>query len=431
VALLLLWGGPASGAEPLSLDQCIDIALKNNPGLAQAGWQVKGTEANRLANMRAFLPTLGLRMARSTTTSANSQSTIDPNTGRIIDANFKGTSTSWSDQLSLGQNLVSPVDWYAYAASNADVASAREGFRGSRADLIYGVRQGYFAFLGQILLAQNAKEALAVSEDQLKRSQALFDVGSVARSDVLQARVNRANALRDEISARNAVDQYRAALAVLLGMSVQDSLQIRQDVEAPTGTDADEGVLIREALQTRPEVRQAGEQHRASKLRYRSSWWAHFPSLDLSMYYSKQGSGADKILDPELLDQDAYWGYAFGLQWNIFDGMSTYGSVRGARADLYASKERQRQEELNAALGVREAQIAIRNAREGRNAAEEAVALAEENLKLQEALYQNGAGTILELNNAQVERTKAKNSLVEATISLHLANAQLDRALGR
>jgi outer membrane protein TolC len=64
-------------------------------------------------------------------------------------------------------------------------------------------------------------------------------------------------------------------------------------------------------------------------------------------------------------------------------------------------------------------------------AAEEAVALAEENFKLQQALYQNGAGTILELNNAQVDRTKAKNALVEATISLHLANAQLDRALGR
>jgi len=90
-----------------------------------------------------------------------------------------------------------------------------------------------------------------------------------------------------------------------------------------------------------------------------------------------------------------------------------------------------REQELNAALLVREAQVEIRNAREEMSAAEESVALAEESFRLQEALYQNGAGTILELNNAQVERAKAKNALVVATISLHTAHAQLDRALGR
>ena len=76
---------------------------------------------------------------------------------------------------------------------------------------------------------------------------------------------------------------------------------------------------------------------------------------------------------PDLAKENSSWGYALSLNWNLFDGMATYGSVRGARADLRASQERQRQEELNAALGVREAQIAIRNAREGQNAAEESV----------------------------------------------------------
>jgi outer membrane protein TolC len=428
---ILLGADPAMAAEPLSLDQCIDVALKNNPGLAQAGWQLKGSEANRLANMQAFLPTLGIQMARTKNTSAFFQDTIDPNTGQIVKGNQKVTDQYWTDQVSLSQNLVHPPDWYSYAASNADVAASREAFRGSRADLIYLVRQGYFALLGRILLKQNAEEALAVSEEQLKRSQALFDVGSVARSDVLQSRVNRANAVRDEISARNAVEQTRAALAVLLGLNAPDPLEIKQDVEPPIATEVDEAGLIREALDTRPEVRQAGEQLRAAKLRYRSTWWSHFPTLGLTMYYQKSALTLDKTLDTGLIDQDARWGYAFGFRWNVFDGMSTYGAVRRNRADVYSAREKQRQEELNAGLGVREARISINNASEGMTAAEEAVALAEENFKLQQALYQNGAGTILELNNAQVDRTKAKNALVEATISLHLANAQLDRALGR
>ncbi len=338
-ALALLPGGaPAMAAEPLSLDQCIDVALKNNPGLAQAGWQLKGSEANRLANMQAFLPTLGFQIARTKNTSAFSQPTIDPNTGQIVAGNEKVTDKYWTDQLSLSQNLVHPPDWYSYAASNADVAASREAFRGSRADLIYLVRQGYFALLGRILLKQNAEEALAVSEEQLKRSQALFDVGSVARSDVLQSRVNRANAVRDEISARNAVEQTRAALAVLLGLNAPDPLEIQQDVEPPIATEVDEGGLIREALDTRPEVRQAGEQLRAAKLRYRSSWWSHFPTLGLTMYYQKQAGTLDRTLDTGLIDRDARWGYAFGFRWNIFDGMSTYGAVRRNRAEVYSSQ---------------------------------------------------------------------------------------------
>ena len=234
--LLLLWGGPAIGAEPLSLDQCIDLALKNNPVLAQSQWQLEGARATHMAGSSAFLPSLHYSLTGGRSRSWVTQNLlpyIDEHTGEVVyngTRGFGAYSTSYSHRLSLSQNIVNLPDWYRYSASGADLASSREVYRGSRADLVYQVRQEYFSLLGAILLQQNAREALTVSEDQLKRSQALFDVGSVARSDVLQARVTRANAVRDEISARNSVEQSRAQLAVILGKSVQDSVEIRQDV---------------------------------------------------------------------------------------------------------------------------------------------------------------------------------------------------------
>lgn len=430
---------PAMGrgaiAEPLSLDQCIAAAIENNPGLAQSGWQLEGARASRLSSANSFLPSVSYSFSQSRDRTWGTWSIepyIDPISGEVVRSRtgFR-YDTGYSNRLSVSQNVLNLPAWYRYSATGADLTSAKEGFRGSRGDLILLVRQQYLSLLGSILIHENAKEALTVSEDQLRRSQALFDVGSVARSDVLQARVTRANAVRDEISARNAVDQARAALAITLGMNVQDGLEIRQDLEPPVAMEADESSLIREAIDTRPESRQAHAATRAAELRYRSTWWSHFPVVSLGADWSRAASTVGDALDLGDLDTGSSMGFGFSLNWPLFDGMATYGNVRGSKADLYAARERERQEKLNAALGVREAQIAIRNAREGMNAAEEAVALAEENLKLQEALYQNGAGTILELNNAQVERTRAKNSLVEATISLHLANAQLDRALGR
>lgn len=427
---------PRSGAEPLSLDQCIEIAVENNPGLAQSQWQVEGVRAARLSSSSAFLPSvdynLTQRRSRQGDVTLNVQPYVDPSTGEVR-TTWTGDlyESRYSNRFSVSQPILNLPGWYRYSASGADLGSAEEQFRGSRADLVLLVQQQYLDLLGRTLLLQNAKEALTVSEDQLRRSQALFDVGSVARSDVLQARVTRQNAVRYEISTRNAVEQSRAQLAVTLGKSVRDSLEIRQDIGAPVTVEADEDSLIREAIAERPETKQAREATRAAHLRYRSAWWSHFPTIALGADYAKGSATLGGVVDPEKLDIGEDMSFGLSLNWPLFDGMATYGSVRGSKADLYAARERERQEELNAALDVREAQVAINNAREGMKAADEGVALAEENLKLQQALYQNGAGTILELNNAQVERLKAKNSLVEATISLHFANAQLDRALGR
>jgi outer membrane protein TolC len=279
----------------------------------------------------------------------------------------------------------------------------------------------------------------------LRKSEALFELGSVARTDVLQARVNRATSVQELISARNAVEQERARLAVLLGLDATEPLEIRLDLEDPALHEFDEDALIRESLEGLPEVRRARAWVHGAEAGYRSSFWSQLPTLNASLFYGRQitrklvsplgtaedeTGGLDDLFDASDLKKNASWGWSVGFSWNVFDGFNTIGSVRSAKASVASAKEEQRQQELQAALGVREALVAIANAEEGIRAAEEAVELAAESLKLQEALYENGGGTILELNNAQVEHTRAQNSLVEARIGLHLALATLDRALG-
>lgn len=424
-----------AAAEPLTLAQCEDLALRNNPGLAAARAQLRGTEASRLSSMSAFLPDVSYSLARSQNTSSYGVPVIDPGSGLPVTGRVDD---SYSHSGSISQSLVNLPGIYRYRAAGTDLAGAKESVRGTEADLIYSVRQRYFDLLRSILLEEVAKEALTVSEEQLRRSEALFQVGSVARSDVLQARVNRANAEREEIAARNAVDAARAILGVLLGLGVEEPLEISTEVGQPMEAGGDEAALICEALETKPEVRRAELDVASAKLRYRSAFWSQFPTIAMGLSYSKQitqdGSVTEDLgdlLDTGALKDDARWGWSVGLRWNIFDGFGTIGEVRRSKASVYALTEARRQEELAAALAVREARIAIKNATEEIRAAEEAVALAEESLKLQEALYQNGGGTILELNNAQVERTRAKTSLVNARIAHQIASALLDRALGR
>ncbi len=416
-----------SPAETLSLDDCVELALRNNPGLASAKYDLEGTEGSGLAASQAFLPNVSVRSGFTHSERGAGTTTID---GITFDTPWI-KSEFYTLQSTVSQNLIDVPSFYRFRAARSDIAFSRETVRVSRADLVYSVRQNYYLLLKAIRLAQVAKDALAVSDEQLRKSEALYELGSVARTDVLQARVNRAAAVQEEISARNSVDQEQASLAVLLGRNVTEPIAIRLDIADPPDEQGfDEEGLIGQALGSLPEVRRARAQLLSAGRRKNAAIWDQFPSLGASLSYSKQAGQFDEVIDPGTLDKDASWGFSIGMNWTIFDGLGTIGNLKNARASRASAREVYRQAELDAALGVREAMIAINNAREGVRAAEESVALAEESLKLQQALYENGGGTILELNNAQVEQTRARNSLVEAQVGLHLAYAQLDRAIG-
>lgn len=431
-ALLAVAAAGSVHAAPLSLEECLEIAKKQNPGVAAARYGVEAAKGSRLGSSSAFLPSLSAGGGFRQSSSRPGSPVIDvirPDSAVIA---YDRVNDSYSSNYTITQNLINIPAFYEYRASGSDLLSARHSLRASEAQLIYQVRQQYFALMKAILLEQVATEDLAVADSQLRKSEALFDLGSVARADVLQARVNRAAKERAEIASRTSIETERARLASLLGLDVQEPLEIRLDVADPPAEEFDEATLMREASEGLPEVKLAKAQAKASRDRYRSALWSQFPTLSGSLFY---GKGADRLGDltnpDELKSNGSEWGFSIGVNWDLFDGMRTIGGIKRARAQEASALQGQREAELSAALGIREALVAIRDAREGIRAGQESVNLAEENLKLQQALYENGGGTILEVNTAQADLTKAKTDLINGRVDLQLALALLDRALGR
>ena len=74
--------------------------------------------------------------------------------------------------------------------------------------------------------------------------------------------------------------------------------------------------------------------------------------------------------------------------------------------------------------------LAVRGAKSSIGGAEEALANAREQLRLAEARYQTGQGSIIELADAQVAYTTAEAQEVSARYSLASARAQLLTAMG-
>ncbi len=82
-------------------------------------------------------------------------------------------------------------------------------------------------------------------------------------------------------------------------------------------------------------------------------------------------------------------------------------------------------------LEVDQARLGVRAAKGSLEASGEALSNAREQLRLAEARYEVGVGSILELSDAQVTFTAAGQQRVQADYSLSQARAQLVKALGR
>lgn len=436
---VLLGGLPIGGAQaedppvpdrPLGLDEVIELALARNLAFQQSQLGIETAEGSLKSARSQLLPTLrgGIGYTRSV---ANfSVERFDPESGLLLEANDTNVTVESSLRFSGGLPLLDPGVWENVRSSSRSLDATLEDVARARQNLAFTMTQRFYELVRAKQLTQVSGEAFSLAEEQLARAQALYELGSVARSDVLQAQVNLASADRDRISAENRVEQEKARLAVAIGAPVGTPVDVMEP-EAPREVPPieDERALLVEARAGRPDLAAAALGLDAARHGLSASRWARWPTVNASYSWSKRGDAPADVLRE--FDRDISYGAGLSLDWNLFDGWNTKGAIQRSQAEVATRQRALEEAQLQAELEVREARLAINNATESIRSTEEGVALAEESAKLQQALYESGGGTLLEWNNAQVELTRARVSLVEAQVDLRLALAQLELALGR
>ncbi|HWN81047.1 MAG TPA: TolC family protein, partial [Candidatus Udaeobacter sp.] len=352
---------------------------------------------------------------------------------------IRGTTTSdgQSADINLNQSIFSWSNIQDIKSAKASARASGGLAEASRLDVALGTRTQYYELYKAEQLRSVREEGVTLAQDQLERAQTLFDLGSVARNDVLQARVNLQQARLDEISARNAAEVQRARLAQILGLPVITPLEISSTIPPPGALagEVDSVAIYRQALAERPDLDAAREIVNSAKAELGSAKADYYPELFGRMnWFWNWRRGVDQVeIQNQLLELDNDsngWSAAAGVQLNIFDGLLREGQVNSAKGSLSVERSRLFQQELAVQVEVKEAILGVREASQSIAVAQEGVALAEENLKLGQERYQVGSGTILELNEAQVSLTEARSSLVDAEAALRVAEARLDRARG-
>ncbi len=405
-AVLVMLNASVAFAAPveLSLSDSVALALKNNPSIKMAQsdkdksqWSVSEAQAGRM-------PTVSL---------GNSYSLKDHNPAGTDDLSGS-LRMNW--QLYSGGRVEGQIDQAKRGVGVADL-----GVEKTKQQLKLDTTTAYFTILQTKNLVEVNQQSVSNLQEHLNSVQAKYDVGVVAKSDVLRAEVELANAQQNLIKAQNNYDLAVAGLLNTMTIDPGTELALTDTLNYNKYDKTLDDSL--QAAQTRPDVAQAEENVKISETAIKMAKSGKLPSVSLSASNGWNGS----VL-PGSGDDD--WSVGLSASWSIFDAGSTSAKVKQADASLDKAKEQLVQVKNSAALEVRQNYLSMQEAEKRIDTNKVAVGKAEEDLVIAREKYNAGVGTNLDVIDAQLALTQAKTNEIQALFDYNVNVAKIDKAIG-
>lgn len=401
---------------PLTLSQAETIAIANQPRMLAA--QLRARAANeRVREARsAYFPTAAF----------NATGAMVADTGTATAAGALTTS-SISDRFAYGGTLTQLVTDFgrtsALVGSSRLSAQAQQDFATlTRAQVRLNVRDTYYQVLGAEAVLRAAQAA------QSNRHLVAQQLNALAKSELRSTvDVNFAEVLASEadlavVQAQSVVAQQRARLTTAMG--------VPQTVTAPLIEPTAPDMLppAPDSLQTQAQIQRAdltaaeAQQHAAQQL----------ATAEKRLIYPTLGAGgsAGDIPYHDHTLKDDYAAVGFNLNIPIFNGGLFAARRAEAEAEANARAKDVQELHLEVTEQVRNSWLRANEAFQSIAVTARLVAQTKEALRLAQARYDAGLGSIVELNEAQVNETSAEISAANANYTYFSRRAQLDFAAG-
>lgn len=414
-------------AKRLGIEDAIQTALQKNPEILSAVQQISRTTGQLIQVRAALLPTLNA----SSGYNFQSDELANPNSS-IAGATFGPTANneSWNVNISVNQNIWSgwknQADFSAARLANdSSFYSLRETIDKTVAD----TKRLFYEVIFNRALIRVREESVAVLQSQLQDQQSRFEAGTVPRFNVLQAEVALANAIPPVIQARNQLRISQFALVKQLGLDYpSDPSLVPIDVIGqldyrPIKLDLKESVFT--AMTRNPSLKIQRQNILIDAERLKAAMSGFQPTLNATAGWQTFNIPLASRLD------ETVNGWFFGVtgSWNLFDGLATVGATKAARAALDQSRINYDNSARGVELDVQRAVSNLLEAQEVIDSQRASVVQATEALRLSRERLDAGAGTQLDVLNAQVSLLQAQTTELEARYRYITALAEYNRVL--
>ncbi|PWT81881.1 MAG: TolC family protein [Blastocatellia bacterium] len=400
----------AQAVQHLTLKEAEQQALQSHPAIRASEYSARAAGQTVREVRSAYFPTV---FANFTGAQAQDGSRITAgglNNPLIFDRFAVGFSVS-----QMVTDFGRTHDLVASASLKADAQEQQVTVR--RADVLLQVDRAYFAAL-------RAKAVQRVAEETVEARQLVVDqVTALAASnlksslDVSFANVSLAEAKLLLVQARNEVLSAYATLSATLGGTRSLAYDL-QDEPLPPSPPADAGALVAEAMRERPDVASARFSRESASMLADAQRALSLPTVSVV-------GAAGTAPYHQLGLNNQYSAIGINVSVPVTNG-NLYPALR-AEATLRASAEDQSYRDLENQV-TRDVQIAWLNAQtafQRLDLTSQLLAQASDALELGQARYNLGLSSIVELTQAQLNKTQAEIEQASARYEYQSQSAAL------
>lgn len=414
----------AAQQRSISLDDALVFALEHNRDMAIARFEVDKADAAAKEALGHALPSLDI----SGNLTRNLKLPVfffpNPVTGQSEPISV-GQKNAFSATAELSQVIFNAAVFTGVGSARTWQQGAREQYKSKVAEIVATVQQSYYAALFARSQWELLQQSLTNAEENFRNVQALFNEGQVAEFDALRAEVRADNLRPQVLQAEKGYGDALNALKLVLGLEISDNVALAGTLEYNN-----EAVPSAESLKERVytgnyQLKAMALQNTVTRELIAVKKAEYLPTVSLFGNYTYQGQSDD-------FDFTTVSSAAAGVRFafSLYQGGQTDARVEQARVE-YERLETQR-ELLEQNLQVQVATIAgqMESARKRVDALQRTVEQAQRGNDIAKARYASGAGTQLEIGDAELALLQARVNRLQAIYDFLVAKAQLAHVLG-
>jgi len=420
-----LAGAEIVGSQ-LTLEQCIEVALKNNPQVIGAGWDVSAAKAEEGIAAGQQWPMLGLE--------GSYKHFLDDQ--RLVMPRYANEPGVYGDDILAGDIVLRmPIFTGGRIRNEINAAdllrqSAEHHLARSRQELVFNVSQVFYNILAQVHIIESLSFSRKALEEHRKRVSDFVNVQKAAKVDLLRTEVRLADLNQRLVAEKNVLSILRRVLVNFMGLSdtgskveVKGSLQLE-------AVDANLPQSIADAYAKRSDYLAAKKEVDAQAMRLDTARVGHWPIVSVEGTYGLRNSAGPTSRPAGTDDTEEVGFIGVGAIIPIFEGGQIPARVAREHAKLISLRERLRKLELQIKLDVETAILNINSSGARVDATATSIEQAKESLRIEREKYELGKGSITNVLDAQAALLDAQTTYYHALADYNSAVAQWRLAIG-
>lgn len=409
--LVLLLFGPTTGAATESGNRTVEgfadvyeRAVQADPRLRAQGFEVEGLREDRRHQLGSLLPSVSLN-ASVTRTRRDQLSS-----GLGGDEEIERLFTREQYGVEIRQALLDLPAWYGLQRRDVDIRKGEAELEAERQELMLRVAEAYLDVLSaQSALALSRREVAAI-EVSFDHTEALYQEGMAAVTDLEEIRALRDSARAGVIRAEGELQIAREQLSRITGHRHGLLAPLRDAVEIPQLKDRDAPDWISSAIEQSPRLRAMNRELEGFSYEAQAARSQRYPTVQIVAGYNRLDDLDGTQFGREL--EDATIGLEMRLP--LYQGGSIGAQGRGLERRRDRARETLEETRREVRAEVWSAYQALRAGTREIRALEQAVRSGERSVEAVRAGMQEGTRSAVDLAEAQKDLFVTRRDLAEA-----------------